>query len=100
MWGVGMGRRDGTPLWVEDTKTEVLHRADLGASGEGGAYDEAWLQRLLYENPTIPPIEQIEPGFGKLVSLCRELMLTFGNGRTGNLDNLFVTPQGRLVLVE
>jgi hypothetical protein len=32
--------------------------------------------------------------------MCRELPLEFGFGRTGALDNFFVTPSGGLMLVE
>ncbi|MET3710765.1 hypothetical protein ABIC65_001467 [Sphingomonas trueperi] len=46
------------------------------------------------------PIEQIEPGFGDLVPICRELPLLFGGGRSGALDNVYVTPTGGIVLIE
>ena len=93
-----MRRRDGAPLWIEDGKQlgDVLQRADLAKS----QYDEAWLQSLLYCHPEIFPIEQIEPGFGKLIPLCRELPVFFGGGRSGALDNLLATQDGGLVLVE
>jgi hypothetical protein len=96
-----MRRRDGVPLWINESTSEAiaLRRADLRASNVEG-YDEAWLQRLLHQNPDILPVEQIEPGFGRPVALCRELPLTFGAGRAGALDNLFVTSEGGLLLVE
>jgi hypothetical protein len=98
----GMGQRDGKPLWISEalTKAHLLERVDLRLGAEMGGYDEAWLQRLLYNTPEVLPVEQIEPGFGKLIPLCRELPLTFGGGRSGALDNLFVTKDGHLVLVE
>ncbi len=97
-----MRRRDGSPLWIDDAQQPavVLHRADLGAKSALGHYDEAWLQTLLHCHPEIFPIEQIEPGFGGLIPLCRELPLLFGGGRSGALDNLFATRDGGLVLVE
>jgi hypothetical protein len=98
-----MAERDGAPLWIspEPASAIRLERADLRPSGENGrVYDEAWLQRLLHQNPEVLPIEQIEPGFGKLVPLCRELPLPLGANQTGYLDNLFATADGRLVLVE
>jgi hypothetical protein len=63
-------------------------------------YDEAWLQNLLHENPDVLPMEQIEPGFGRLIPVCKELPLTFGAGKSGSLDNLFVTRGGGLFLTE
>jgi hypothetical protein len=96
-----MRRRDGTPLWIgSDGRAFPLIRTDLAASNADGNYDEAWLQNLLYAHPEIFPTEQIEPGFGHVVPLCRELPLTFGAGRTGALDNVFTTVDGRLLLVE
>lgn len=95
-----MPRRDGTPLWVDDSSTDAtaMIRADL--RGTAGQYDEAWLQDLLHRMPSVIPIEQIEPGFGRLIPLCRELPLTIGGGRSGALDNIYVTPGGGLVLIE
>lgn len=94
-------RRDGVPIWISGQAEAAipLNRVDLQRGGDS-VYSEAWLQTLLYENPECLPIEQIEPGFGPLISVCRELPLEFGFGRTGNLDNLFVTPSGGLLLVE
>jgi hypothetical protein len=91
-----MRRRDGSPLWIADAQQPIpLHRADLGAKSALGHYDEAWLQTLLHSHPEVLPIEQIESGYGCLIPLCRELPL-----RCGALDNLFVTREGKLVLVE
>lgn len=97
-----MRRRDGSPLWIADAQqhAEPLRRADLGAKSALGNYDEAWLQTLLHCHPEVFPIDQIESGYGDLIPLCRELPLLFGGGRSGALDNLFVTGDGKLVLVE
>lgn len=95
-----MKRQDGAPVWVESEASHILERVDLTTTGKGAAYDEAWLQRLLHQNPTVLPVEQVESGFGRLIPVCRELPVTFGGGRTGALDNVFVTASGRLVLIE
>jgi hypothetical protein len=96
-----MARRDGTPIWLggDGAAGVALSRVPL-TSGSADSYSEAWLQNLLDIHPEVLPIEQIEPGFGKLVPLCRELPLDFGAGRSGALDNLFATESGGLVLVE
>jgi hypothetical protein len=92
-----MRGRDGKPLWIDDAQqsAKVLKRADMAATSASGNYDEAWLQALLHSHPEIFPIDQIEPGFGELIPLCCELPLP-----SGFLDNLFVTRDGKLVLVE
>ncbi len=96
-----MRRRDGSPIWLADDQPAVtLNRANLDRKSESESYSEAWLQRLLFENPAVFPLEQIEPGFGDLIPLCCELPVGLGGNQTGYLDNLFVTQNGGLVLVE
>jgi hypothetical protein len=93
-------RRDGRPIWLQEGgSAQALRRVDISSTAASG-YDEAWLQALLHSQPTVFPIEQIETGFGDLIPLCRELPLMFGAGRSGSLDNVFVTSSGGLVLVE
>lgn len=71
-----------------------LVRAPLGAG-----HDERWLQQLLFAHPELLPIEDIDPGAGQVIPLCRELALP-GASALVYLDMLGVTPRGRLVLVE
>jgi hypothetical protein len=99
--GEHMGRRDGSPIWLggAGSRGVTLSRIAL-KSGSAESYNEEWLQTLLDEHPEVLPLEQIEPGFGTPISLCRERPLDFGAGRTGALDNLFATETGGLVLVE
>lgn len=64
--------------------------------GEGGAlYTERWLQNLIQRHPTLLPVEQIEPALTPLVPVCTELPLS-----SGYADNLMLTPDGGIVLVE
>ena len=77
----------GTPILVSDGTSAPLHRAtDL---------PERWLQELIHRHPTCLPMDEIEPGIGRLVSVCMELPL-----RVGSVDNLLITPEGDLVMVE
>lgn len=93
-------RRDGRPIWLDESGVaKPLRRVDLSSTATS-RYDENWLQSLLHSQPTIFPIEQIETGFGDLIPLCRELPLMFGAGRSGSLDNVFITNGGGLVLIE
>ena len=64
---------------------------------EGGsqAYDEAWLQRLLHDHPTLLPIEQIEASYWPATPICMELPVA-----SGFIDNLLLTPDGGVVIVE
>lgn len=63
------------------------------------AYDERWLQELLFAHPELLLIERMEAGAGALVPLCRELAIPRLDGVVF-LDLLCVTRTGRLVLVE
>lgn len=60
-----------------------------------GAFDEKWLQDTLFEHPESLPTGEIDPAFRDLVPLCCEL-----STESGPLDILYVTPEGRIVIVE
>ncbi len=68
-----------------------LERIHLG----NGTFDESWLQALIQDHPSILPVSEIEPGFGDLVAIAREVPCGHGF-----IDNLFLTPSGDIVLVE
>ena len=82
-----MTNATGTPILVSQQVSEPLTRAN--------DWNERRLQELIYNFPTCLPLDQIEPGMGRLVSVCMELPL-----RVGSADNLFITPEGNLVLAE
>lgn len=71
-----------------------LERAELSSG-----YAETWLQALLFEQPGLIPLDEIDPGAGAMVPLVRELALPKAGGRVF-LDILGITPRGRLVLIE
>ena len=84
-----------TPLITDvDGGVERLVRLSLQNKSEGG-YNEAWLQGLVDNHPSVLPIDQIEIAFTPAVSVCTELPLA-----SGFLDNLLVTPLGNLIAVE
>ena len=58
-------------------------------------YDESWLQNLLFRYPSILPVEELESAFFPLYPVCRELRTP-----AGFLDNLYVSENGSLTLVE
>lgn len=67
----------------------------LTTASRGAGYDEAWLRDLLFGNPEILPIKEIDEGFDPLIPLCRELPTD-----AGPMDLAYVTESGRLTLVE
>lgn len=68
----------------------------LKNASQSALYDEAWLQHLIMDHPSLLPVDQIEPAFTSLVPICVELPMR----RSGYLDNLLVTPAGDLALIE
>lgn len=58
-------------------------------------YDESWLQEQLYRNLQCLPLDEINPAYSELVPLGREV-----NTPAGPIDLLYVTPQGKLAIVE
>ncbi|MFM2125286.1 MAG: hypothetical protein RL328_1737 [Acidobacteriota bacterium] len=64
--------------------------------GKDARYGEAWLQDLLMRHPSLLPVNQIEPAYEDMEPICRELPMS----SEGFLDNLFVTTNGDLALVE
>lgn len=74
----------------EDQETELLDRLPFG---EG--FTEQWLQIRLFENPNSLPFSEIDPAYQQVCPLCMEM-----NTSAGPIDIIYITPQGRLVVVE
>lgn len=73
--------------------------ARISLAGRESDYDEKWLQRLLFENPSLLPIAEIDNGAREFVPICRELSIPKAGGAVF-LDIFGVTPEGHPVLVE
>ena len=73
----------------------ALRRVSLGSSDHSGEEREAFIQKLVYEHPEIIPMAEIAPPLMPLVSVCMELPTA-----AGALDNLWITPEGGIVLGE
>ncbi|TET77631.1 hypothetical protein E3J38_09680 [candidate division TA06 bacterium] len=59
------------------------------------AFEEGWLQDLIEANPEVLPVADIEPVFAPAISVGREVQTN-----VGPIDNLFISPQGYLTIVE
>ena len=60
-----------------------------------GLHSEDWLQSLVQTCPDLLPVEEIEPGFGRLLPIAREVPV-----RQGSIDNVFLTPNGEIIIAE
>ena len=58
-------------------------------------FKETWLQDFIFKHSESLPIAEIEPVFGPLIPVCRELRT-----KAGPIDNLFINKMGLLTLVE
>ncbi len=81
-------RRTGTPSVVDtDGANHLLSRVEFSDR----RLAEAFLQESLHKSPLLLPVEELDPAFAPLVSLGREI---------GSIDNLFISPAGKITLVE
>lgn len=82
-----------SPLIIENIKQNTRTLIPLAPSEK--KFDEAWLQELIFRNPSLLPCHELDASYDKIIPLGREISVT-----SGNIDNLFITHQGRLVVVE
>lgn len=80
-----------TPHLVNANKATALERVVF----DDRSIREGWFQDLLYSNPSLIPIDEIEEIFGPLIPLARELPTT-----AGPIDIVYISPGGYLTLVE
>jgi hypothetical protein len=86
----------GNPIFYKAGEPiTALKNVKLGQSGSADDRREEFLQRLVHDRPEIVPMEDIEPAFRPLVSVCTELPTA-----AGSIDNVWITPEGGLILGE
>lgn len=92
----------GTPVFVSDITTntppQLLTQISLSGKDELG-FNERYLQKLIDDAPQILPVRDFYPTVTSLCSLGREIPVDLG-GKSGYIDNLLVTNDAHLVLVE
>lgn len=80
----------GAPVLVKGSSTSRLEAISFADTE-----NEDFLQRLIDEHAECLPIEEIDYVFSDAIAVCRELETGHGP-----IDNLLMTPDGGLVLVE
>lgn len=68
----------------------------IAREAAGVARSENIIRDMVFANPSMLPVAAIDPGFGPLVSVARELNVP----GVGRIDALLVDHRGRLVIVE
>ena len=88
--------RHAAPVKVTaDHRVVPLTRVRLGESDADRGRREAFIQELVFRHPELIPMADIEAPFSPLISACTELATS-----AGYVDNVWLTPDGGLVLGE
>lgn len=91
-----IGRNSRTAAVVRNNGTaDLLERKAF----ETKDYNEAWLQNLIEDYPSIIPSAEVGAQYSNLVCIGREVPVGIGENK-GFIDNLYVTPTGNIVIVE
>lgn len=91
----------GRPFWIESLANagsgQLMEPVKLssGKDAIGDDYNETWLQTMLHRFPQCLPVSELEPVLDRLIPVGREVPTP-----AGYIDNLFVTADGNIVLVE
>lgn len=83
-----MSRQHSTPYLVTSGVAYRLQQVNA-------SFDESWLQDFIFKHHQTLPLDEIEPAFGPLIPVCRELPTP-----AGPVDLLFINEHGLLTLVE
>jgi len=83
-----------TPVIVKENSVQHLERIDF-SSDSTFKYNEAWLQTFLFDHYQSIPVAEVDTTFSEIIPVCTEL-----NTPAGPLDILYVTPKGKLVILE
>jgi hypothetical protein len=80
---------DINPYLVSDANASSIALTPIPVRDK--AFQEEWLQELLFKHPAILPVDYIDEAYVPLVPIGREI---------ASIDNLFVSPSGLLTIVE
>lgn len=80
-----------TLVFIDGDETQVVRRVP-----QGEARREATLRDLIASHPDLLPVHQLDPSYGRLATVTRELSIP----GVGFVDVLLVDENGRLVVVE
>jgi hypothetical protein len=84
-------KQHSNPIIIQNGNVQSLEKLSLGSS----EYNESWIQKLCFENPTLLPLNEIEPTFGGMIPICREL-----NTKSGYIDLIYLNDSGFITIGE
>lgn len=84
-------RNSGQPFYINREGTTSLERVSFNSA----EYNEEWIQRFIYSQSAVLPIDEIDSSFSPLIPVGMEVATP-----AGYIDNLFISPEGYLTIVE
>ena len=61
-----------TPVIIKNGNISTMEKISLTSK----EYNEKWIQDICFQCPNLLPVEEIEPTFGGMVPICKELSLS------------------------
>lgn len=80
-----------TPILIINNEASILEKVSL----KSNFYDENWIQELCFQNPHLLPVEELEPTFGGIIPICRELTID-----SGSIDLVYINEYGFITIGE
>lgn len=84
-------KQHSTPIIIKDNQVQSFEKVALNSS----LYDENWIQNLCFKNSALLPIDEIEPTFGGMIPICREL-----STESGYIDLIYLNESGFITIGE
>ncbi len=79
------------PVLINDKSISSLEKVSL----DTGFYNEDWIQDICFRSPNLLPVEELEPSFGGMVPICREMAT-----ESGSIDLVYVNKDGFITIGE
>jgi len=84
-------RQHSAPVIIKGNKEVSVEKISLSST----EFDEKWIQKLCFDNPHLLPITELEPAFGGMIPICRELATN-----SGFVDLLYINEDGFITIGE
>jgi hypothetical protein len=80
-----------SPIIINNNKISQLEKVSFDSK----LYNEKWIQNICFESPNLLPVEEIEPTFGGMIPICKELSTP-----SGFVDLIYVNEYGFITIGE
>lgn len=84
-------KQHSLPIIIRNGKVLTSERISLNST----FYNEGWIQEICFNNPSLLPVEEIEPTFGGMIPICRELTTN-----SGFVDLIYINEYGFITIGE